>query len=138
MPPATFSDCTARFVSDLVGNLEDHFLTTRLILQNTCTANIFKSVLYLFQNFVLEYFFKNIDLVSTSRLFPVSHESKVLFEPCCEKTCLQGFLVRPSPEVIKHFSCSTQLSMNYILLINLQMPTIVGILTFISRINNCL
>ena len=33
------------------------------------------------------------------------------------------------------FSCSTQLNMELILLINVKMPTIVGILTFISRIN---
>ena len=31
--------------------------------------------------------------------------------------------------------CSTQLSMKFILLINVKMPTIVGILTFISRVN---
>ena len=36
----------------------------------------------------------------------------------------------PGPEVIKHFSCSTQLKMKVILLINAK---IVGILTFISR-----
>ena len=36
---------------------------------------------------------------------------------------------------IKLFLCSTQLSMKFILLINAKMPTIVGILTFISRIN---
>ena len=40
---------------------------------------------------------------------------------------------RPSPEIL--FSCSTQLSMKFILLINVKMPTIVGILTIISRIN---
>ena len=39
------------------------------------------------------------------------------------------------PEVIKLFSCSTQLSTKFILLINVKMPTIVGILTFISMIN---
>ena len=39
------------------------------------------------------------------------------------------------PDVIKHFSSSTQLSMKFILLINVKMPAIVGILTFISRIN---
>ena len=39
---------------------------------------------------------------------------------------------RPDPEVIKLFSCSTQLSMKFILLINVK---IVGILTFSSRIN---
>ena len=35
----------------------------------------------------------------------------------------------------KLFSCSTQLSMEFFLLINVIMPTIVGILTFMSRIN---
>ena len=39
------------------------------------------------------------------------------------------------PEVIKPFSCSTQLSMKFIMLINVKMPTIVGILTFLSMIN---
>ena len=33
------------------------------------------------------------------------------------------------------FSCSTQLSMKCIMLINVKMPTIVDILTFISMIN---
>ena len=41
----------------------------------------------------------------------------------------------PGPEVIKLFSYSTQLSMKFILLINVKMPTIVDILTFISMIN---
>ena len=40
-----------------------------------------------------------------------------------------------APEVIKLFSYSTQLSMKFILLINVKMPAIVGILTFISMIN---
>ena len=38
-------------------------------------------------------------------------------------------------EVIKLFSCSTQLSREFILLINVKMPTIVGILAFINIIN---
>ena len=38
-------------------------------------------------------------------------------------------------EVIKLFPCSTQLSMKFILLINVKMLTIDGILTFISMIN---
>ena len=42
---------------------------------------------------------------------------------------------RSDPEVIKLFPCSTRLSMKFILLVNVKMPTIVGILTFISRIN---
>ena len=41
----------------------------------------------------------------------------------------------PGPEVIKLFSCSTLLRLKFILLINVKMPTIVGILTFMSRIN---
>ena len=39
------------------------------------------------------------------------------------------------PEVIKLCLCSTQLSMKFIMPINVKMPTIVGILTFISMIN---
>ena len=44
-------------------------------------------------------------------------------------------LIRPGPEVIKLLPCSTQLRTQFILLINVKMPTIVGILTFISMIN---
>ena len=45
------------------------------------------------------------------------------------------WISRPGPEVIKLFPCSTQLSTKFILLINVKMPTIVGILTLISMIN---
>ena len=38
-------------------------------------------------------------------------------------------------QFIKHFSCPTQMSMKFILLINVKMPITVGILTFKSRIN---
>ena len=48
--------------------------------------------------------------------------------------CSVQNLVATWPEVVKLFSCSTQLSTKFILLINVKMPTIVGILTFISRI----
>ena len=41
-------------------------------------------------------------------------------------------------EVVKTLSCSAQLRLKFILLINVKMPTIVCILTFISRINYCL
>ena len=40
-----------------------------------------------------------------------------------------------APRLYNLFSCSTQLSTKFFLLINLKMPTIVGILTFISMIN---
>ena len=42
-------------------------------------------------------------------------------------------LIISGPEVIKLFSCSTQLSMKFSLLINKKMPIIVGIFIFISR-----
>ena len=44
------------------------------------------------------------------------------------------------PEVIKLFSCSTQLSMKFFLLIkiNVKMPTSVGILKFIGMKNSIL
>ena len=42
------------------------------------------------------------------------------------------------PKVIKLFSCSTQHSMKFSLLINVKMPTNVGILTFMSRKNSIL
>ena len=45
---------------------------------------------------------------------------------------------KPGPEVIKLFSCSTQLSMKFFLLINVKMPTIVGILTFMNGKNSIL
>ena len=41
----------------------------------------------------------------------------------------------PGLGVIKPFSCSTQLRLKFILLINAKMPTMVGILTFISMKN---
>ena len=47
-------------------------------------------------------------------------------------------VLKPGPKVIKLFSCSTQLSMKFFLLINVKMPTIVGILTFMSRKNTIL
>ena len=46
--------------------------------------------------------------------------------------------VEPGPEVIKLFSYSTQPSMKFFLLINIKMPTIVGILTFKSGKNSIL
>ena len=46
--------------------------------------------------------------------------------------------MEPGHEVIKTNSCSTQLSMKFFLLINVKMPTNVGVLTFISRKNSIL
>ena len=47
-------------------------------------------------------------------------------------------ILTPGLEVIKLTSCSTQLSMKFFLLINVKMPTIVGILKFMSRKNGIL
>ena len=53
-------------------------------------------------------------------------------------TDMQGAIISskvPGPELIQLFSCSTLLSSKFILLINIKMPKIVCILTFISMIN---
>ena len=55
--------------------------------------------------------------------------------PCLYFYISSKHIQRAWPEVIKLFSYSTQLSKKFILLINVKMPTIVGILTFISMIN---
>ena len=51
-----------------------------------------------------------------------------------------GVLFEAGPEVIKLFSCSTPLRIIFpvLLLINIKMPTTVGILTFMSGKNNIL
>ena len=49
-----------------------------------------------------------------------------------------AYMKRSGPEVIKLFSCSTQLSMKFFMLINVKMPTIIGILTFMNGKNNIL
>ena len=48
---------------------------------------------------------------------------------------LHRFQNRPRAYKTFFFLCSTKLSTKFILLINVKMPTIAGILTFISRIN---
>ena len=47
-------------------------------------------------------------------------------------------LHKTGPKVINLCSCSSQLSMKFFLLINVKMPTIVGILTFMDRKNSIL
>ena len=55
---------------------------------------------------------------------------------CVNQSLLE--FTKPGPEVIKLFSCSTQLSMKFSPLIDVKMPTIVGILTCMSGKNNIL
>ena len=85
----------------------------------------------------------NSYVVSGSRLYTVK---RVVFWGFTIKVCqllpiplmmvlnLQDTVNSPGPEIIQFFTCSTQLSTKFILLINVKMPTIVGILTFISMI----
>ena len=54
--------------------------------------------------------------------------------PMKECTRISIFNFKPGLEVIKLFSSSTQLSMKFTMLINVRMSTIVGVLTFISKI----
>ena len=49
--------------------------------------------------------------------------------------CIHVNTGSPGPKVIHFISRSTQLSMKIILLINVKMPTVVGILRFIIKIN---
>ena len=55
-----------------------------------------------------------------------------MFDPCTNPLAEED---RSGTEAIELFPCSTQLSTIFILLINVKMPTVVGILTFISMIN---
>ena len=76
---------------------------------------------------VCEHFF--VPLNKMGKRAKTNHTSvpyKALYQKCLNSS---------GPEVKKLFSCSTQLSTKFILLINVKMPTIVGILTFISVIN---
>ena len=60
----------------------------------------------------------------------------LVFGPCfCYTVSFLAEEERASIEVIKLFSCSTQLGSKCIMLINVKMPTIVGIFTFINMIN---
>ena len=66
-------------------------------------------------------FFHNFFLLSQPHIFNTSY--------------IYNYVGECTTEVIKLFSCSAQLRLKFILLINVKMPTSVGILTFISRIN---
>ena len=66
--------------------------------------------------------------------FYVLHSTPMLILLACIISILNLYF-QSGFKVIKPFLCSTQLSTKFILLINVKMPTIVGILTFISMIN---
>ena len=62
--------------------------------------------------------------------------NKIFFFSVCRTVLIQNIRTqRPGPDVIKLYSCTTQLRMKFSLLINRKMPTTVGIFLFISREN---
>ena len=71
----------------------------------------------------------------------IKHVLRCSREPSPHNICfgceipLHTLIWKPGPKVIKPFPCSTQLSTKFILLINVKTPIIVGILTFIIKIN---
>ena len=84
--------------------------------------------------FFIAYTFKGQVHVFAGQVKIVSHSS-CRTSAILKHFCSLGQLFVGPCEVIKLIPCSTQLSMKFILLINVKMPTIVGILTFISMIN---
>ena len=88
----------------------------------------------------LKEFFEKIDFEkirkTTKKRETFPRGQRVKLNEIIWATLVQDNIRSTGPEVIKLFLCSTQLSMKFIMLINVNMPTILGILTFISLINN--
>ena len=68
-------------------------------------------------------------------IFKINILQKFFLEYCHSVKYYGRSFGRPGQEVIKLFPCSSQLIRKFILLINVKIPTIVGILTYISMIN---
>ena len=98
---------------------------TNLYVHILIRAVIYYSDIYISaQGLLLGYFWHNGPSVCI-KLLPGGRQNELWWDT-------------PGPEVIKLFSCSTQLSMKFFLLINIKMPTVVGILTVISGKNSIL
>ena len=79
---------------------------------------------------------ETFSFVSFSTVFQSYQDNgRVIIRTPFMEGCVQW---NPGPEVIKLFSCSTQLSMKFFLLINIKIMTVVGILTFMNRKNSIL
>ena len=78
-----------------------------------------------------------VNYVVISDVFQVCFLQKYAFENQTRYSlgCKRKAVIISGPEIIKLFSFSTQLSTKFIMLINVKMPIIVGILTFVSMIN---
>ena len=110
---------------------DGHFHTTVTVSDKTChccsvTTNPFWRAIPL----SVRYQPKRTRYNCVDHVFQITRKQETgkLHENQVSNNCM-----KPDPEFIKPFSCSTQLSMNFFLLINVKMPTIVGILTFKSR-----
>ena len=80
-------------------------------------------------------FIRSITIAILIRLFSLKQCKNL--DPTVRKISILGINLgeKPRPEAIKLFSCSTQLSTKFQLLIKTKIPKIVGILTFMSKIN---
>ena len=83
-----------------------------------------------------QYCLLNYESGQFTDLFPIDTDNTMPIVKRISKVSQnEHCLTPPGLEVIKLFSCSTQLSMKLTLLIHVKMPTNVGLLTFISEIN---
>ena len=110
-------------------------LKIQLIKQNKSNKNTLKmKILNLWSSFL----FWDVLLCD----FQIAEYSKIAYSKqkllIILRSSTDFILVFPGPEVIKLFSCSTQPRMKFFLLINVKMPTIFGILTFMNRKNSLL
>ena len=95
-------------------------------VSNDWVFNICEALSRIHKNVKIRKFF-----ASPEKIVKCSYNSFALTPRCDIITKIS----RTGLKVIKLFSGSFQLTMKFILLINGRMPTIVGTLTFISRIN---
>ena len=109
---------------------QPHYPTALLKICNHCSTKPTKwsvcpakTLIRLSIEYECVYSHKKLQYQIKAFTFPISY------------SCKSSVNQRPGPEVIKLFPCSNQLSKKFILLINFKMPTIVGILIFISMIN---
>ena len=96
-----------------------------------------------FEGMVLYFFSYKTDILpfqNNPKTLDTSYKMDLDFLDCFEeeKLILQHNFIRPGPRGYNNFSCSTQLNMKFFQLINVKMPTIDSISTFMSRKNNIL
>ena len=109
------------------GKLKKTFLQRApniLLLKGHCIAtrpNWFATLLALHDTGQLHTMWRYSDLIAVVYL---------IWSTAYHKVLLDGLL--PGPKVIKLFSCSTQLSLKFVLLVDFKIPTVNGIIGFRS------